>query len=106
MSLAGFDAMTLASLVDLDLRAEAATYTPPAGAAVDCQILFDDEAVDGVGEVARTVATRRVVRIQRAEVANPVRGGIVEWDSVQWRLESLFENDADLPAWVVTRVRA
>lgn len=56
---------------------KAATYTPPAGgAAIGCTVLLDsdDEEIDGVR--ARAVMRGNIVKVRRAEIPAPARGGV------------------------------
>lgn len=103
--------------IDLDASAallaigteEAATYTAPTpgAVAVACTIYPEDVSVEGTGDLARSVAPRRFIRIPRAYVAQPVQGGVVvDADAVSWRLASCETHDEGSTTWVASRVRA
>lgn len=82
------------------------TYTAPAGSSVTCRLFVDDVQLEGVGDRARTVASRREVQIALADVAAPVRGAVVVIDGANWRLSEKAAPDSHgLSPWVVTRER-
>ncbi len=88
--------------------ARTATYAPPvSGAAVPCVVMFLALSLLDGQSAATIAAQQRNVRLLRAEVPSPARGGIVQLDGAveQWRLADLLDDGIGSTVWSVTRVR-
>lgn len=99
-----FDAMAFAALADCGL-ADAATYRANASAPlVDCAVLVDREVRDFGDDVAPVSTAYTRVIFQRIQV-QPVRGGIVTIEGVDYELADRIGEDEAASRWVVQEVR-
>lgn len=99
-----FDAAAFAALADCGL-ADAATYRATAAAApVDCTVLVDRDVRDFGDDVAPVSTAYTRVIFQRIQV-QPVRGGIVTIEGVDYELADRIGEDEAASRWVVQEVR-
>lgn len=99
-----FDAMAFAALADCGL-ADAATYrAASADVPVDCTVLVDREVRDFGDDVAPVSTAYTRVIFQRIQV-QPVRGGIVTIEGVDYELADRIGEDESASRWVVQEVR-
>lgn len=99
-----FDAMAFAALADCGL-ADAAIYRATITATpVDCTVLVDREVRDFGDDVAPVSTAYTRVIFQRIQV-QPVRGGIVAIEGVDYELADRIGEDEAASRWVVQEVR-
>lgn len=86
--------------------ADAASYTPPGynATVVTGITVLVDRAAQFFDDANGVAGTRTVITLYLAEVANPLRQGVITVGSESWNLDKELARDESMVQWVVVNV--